>query len=510
MNPLTPLASFGGYQGPLAGMFPGQLATVDQWQQFMKAVQTAGDPHALDFKAGLTGVPAIRPESLETLLRSIVVRKKEFKLFNRLKSKNTGSSITEWATLSGLGRDIGSSFHGEMSTIRGGIPQYNRGVLRIKYLMERTGISMVAAQQETIVNDLKAQHNEAATLSLLSTVEWGLFNGDESVNPYEYDGIKATLEKQRPQNIFDLNGSSDTEELFQKIMEASSKAVGFAGGFNRITDAFVSNALQLDLNNHLAPQWRVSLDRNNPVAISYGAPVEAIKTGFGDGVVALNQDQFIEFGDADYLTTPIGVRLALQDLSIPASAPTYPTLAVTAVGPTPLPSGIVSRFNTADRAGTYYYAVACIGEGGEGPISGIEAVTIPQGGIAQLTITPPAQGSITGYVVYRSKRNPVFFPQPSDLRKVKRIPADGASPVTFYDANEDIPGTTDVYLLNLEDEATLAWRQLMDLTTFPLYPTDQAIYPWAVLMFGAPLVGIPRSHFVVKGYLPKTAAWKPF
>jgi integrase len=39
-------------------MFPGQLATVEQWQQFMKAIQTAGDP---------TGVPAIRPESLETL-----------------------------------------------------------------------------------------------------------------------------------------------------------------------------------------------------------------------------------------------------------------------------------------------------------------------------------------------------------------------------------------------------------------------------------------------------------
>jgi len=121
------------FGGGLPG-FPGGIRTWEDWQAFAKAVQTAGDPHALDFKAGLTGVPAIRLESIEATLRSVVEREESFRLFRRLQPVPAYSSVAEWATQVGIGGDLADAFHSETADIRGDAGQYKRNVLRVKYL----------------------------------------------------------------------------------------------------------------------------------------------------------------------------------------------------------------------------------------------------------------------------------------------------------------------------------------------------------------------------------------
>ncbi|AYJ74840.1 hypothetical protein CSW25_07035 [Thermus scotoductus] len=488
------------FGGGLPG-FPGGIRTWEDWQAFAKAVQTAGDPHALDFKAGLTGVPAIRLESIEATLRSVVEREESFRLFRRLQPVPAYSSVAEWATQVGIGGDLADAFHSETADIRGDAGQYKRNVLRVKYLMTRAEITIAALQQRTILgggDDLKARENVNATLRILRALEWALFQGDEEVVPTQFNGIRAWLAREFPDHIFDLRGSSDTEALYSAIYEAFGRTIGPDGGFGKITDVYLSPTVQNDLDLYLAPQWRVPLSEN-PRAIEYGAPVVGIRTSYGD--VATVQDVWIEDPNAAHLTTPAEVRTRGR---ISPSAPGAPGLTVSPVGSDP-----ASRFE-AGHAGTYYYAVAALGEGGEGPLSSIEAVTVAGGGGAELTITPPTGYGQTGYAIYRSTRNPATAPTPADLRLVTRIPAgsDPTQPVVWRDLNHEIPGSATVYLLDLSPEA-IDWTQLMPMIQYPLAPV-KATVPWAVLLFGALKLGIPQRHWVVKNYLPKAARWKPF
>ncbi|RTH02987.1 hypothetical protein CSW50_06300, partial [Thermus scotoductus] len=384
------------FGGGLPG-FPNGIRTWEDWQAVAKAVQTAGDPHALDFKAGLSGVPAIRLESLEATLRSVVEREETFRLFLRLQPVPTFSSVAEWATQVGIGGDLADAFHSETSDIRGDAGQYKRNVLRIKYLMTRAEITLAALQQRTILgggDDLKARENVNATLRILRALEWALFQGDEDVVPTQFNGIKAWLAKEFPDHIFDLQGSSNAEDLYNAIYEAFGRTIGPEGGFGKITDVYLSPTVQNDLDLYLAPQWRVALSEN-PRAIEYGAPVVGIRTSYGD--VATVQDVWIEDPNAAHLTTPAEVRTRGR---ISPEAPGAPTVTATAVA-----SDAESRFGP-EHAGTYYYAVAALGEGGEGPLSAIEAATVAERGAVDITITPPAGYGQTGYAIYRSTRNP--------------------------------------------------------------------------------------------------------
>ncbi|WP_157202986.1 hypothetical protein [Calidithermus chliarophilus] len=490
-------ARFGGPIGGANDLFGQGINSLEDFQRFMKAVQTAGDPHALDFKGNLEGVPAIRLEALEGTLRAVVERERNFTLFKRLKSKKAKSSVVEWSTLKNIGGDVGGSFHGEYSDIRQARSEYGRDVLRIKYLMEGAEIT-VAAQVQQAIDDIKARENTSATTRILRSVEWGLFQGDESVVPEEFDGIAATLRRLHPNHIIDLEGSSDTQELYDAMYRAYADTIGPEGGYGSISDVYLTPSVQNDLDLFLAPQWRKSLDGSKT---EYGSPVPVIHTSFGD--IKTNQSVWIQEGDYPHTSAPAVVRTKGK---LSPDAPGAPTVAISAV------VGAAGSKFKAGQNGTYYYAVASVSEKGEGPLSVIGSVALGVGDAAQLQITPPAGLGQTGFVIYRSKRNPATAPAAADLRMVKRIPAaeNPADVVTFVDKNEDIPGASSLFILDLEDEEAIDWTQLLPMTQFPLYPTRKASYPWAVLLFGALKLGIPQRHWVVRNYVPKTARWQPF
>lgn len=489
---------FGGpLAGPGVGSF-GNLNSLDEFEAFAKAVQTAGDPNVLDFKGNLTGVPAIRLEALDGVLRAVTEREETYTLWRRLTRKRTRSSVHEWSTKTSIGGDVGGTFHSEYASIRKARTEFKRDVLRIKYLMTSAEITVAAKLQQTI-EDIKAEENESATNRLLRDVEWSLFAGDESVLPQQFDGIYTKLARDYPKHIIDLDGSSDTEEIYNAVYDAFARVRGPEGGYGKITDAYVTPSIQNDLDLYLHPQWRVRLDKNTD--IEYGAPVLGINTSHGK--VALNQSVWIEEGTYENITAPVVVRAKAPNDDAPAA----PTLTASAqVGP-----DAESRFG-ADRAGTYWYAVAAISEKGEGPLSAIQAVTISADGFARLEIEPPASPTQSGFVIYRSMQDPAAAPEAADLRLVQRVPnPDPENPsttLTYDDKNHHLPGASKIFLLELT-ERSIDWTQLLPLMQFPLYPTDKAAYPWAVLLFGALKLAIPQRHWVVTNVVPKNVKWKP-
>lgn len=506
----SPTTQFGGYDGPLNDQILArfsELKSAEDWQNFVKAVQTAGSQNVLDAKAGLTGIPAIRMESLDGTLRATVAQEENLTLFKRLKISNTKSSIFEFATKTNHGGAIGNSFHGEADDIRSAVANYDRQLIKVKYLMERAEISVVAELQGVVGEDAKAQENASATMRLLMTNELALFHGDSTINLLEYDGIEAILrQKFGGKYIYDLDGSSDTEVLFQQYYQAAQDVTGPGGGWGgRITDAYFPPVIQTDLDLYLAPQWRVPLDASGPKSVDYGAPVAGIKTSFGKPI-ALNHSWFIKHGENPYIAAPLSVKVG--DGPLPETAAAAPTLAAAPVtAATVTGASQVSKF-TGTRNGTYYYGVSTITDKGEGLLSAIQSATVAVGGAIDLTITPAGGVNPVGYVLYRSKQSPATAPTAADLREFKRIQANGTNPVVYRDLNADLPGAASTYLLDLRPEA-VDFVELLSLTTFPLYPTTKPTRPWALLYFGALRLGYAKRHRVIKNYVPKSAIWKP-
>jgi hypothetical protein len=86
----------------------------------------------------------------------------------------------------------------------------------------------------------------------------------------------------------------------------------------------------------------------------------------------------------------------------------------------------------------------------------------------------------------------------------------GATTV-YTDYNRDIPGTSKAYILNMTPgDTAILWRQLLPMLKFALYPTQNAVIPWAQLLFGYLRISKLRHHVVIKNIVTNGATFRPF
>jgi len=430
------------------GIPAGGLTTYDDWNAFVKAVQTSTYETQ---HTQLTGLGAIRLESLESTLRAVVEREETFKLFRALKRQPTTSTVHEYAVQTSIGGQPSSAFNSELGSIASEVGEYERRIVFVKYLMTQAAISHVASVQRGIV-ELKAQENMNALLRLSRAANWGSYHGDASVAPMQFDGLEAVLRSFRNgEHVFDFqtqftdlpdftndaNRQNYVRALVDAMYQAYAKVIGL-GNFGKLTHAHLDPLAQVALDRYLDPAYRVVLD-NNPTALTYGAPVTGIRTSFGN--LLTEQDIWIEGNES----MPWYARYG----KVPDTAPGKPTVAVTAQA-----SATGSKWTSA-KAGTYFYVVAAIDERGVEsiPSDPVSAAVVAGGGL-QLTITPNADRKQTGYAIYRSKRNPGSSPNLKDFRLVKRIPAnsDPAANTVFVDLDTDVPGSSKIFLLRQKNK----------------------------------------------------------
>jgi hypothetical protein len=61
-------------------------------------------------------------------------------------------------------------------------------------------------------------------------------------------------------------------------------------------------------------------------------------------------------------------------------------------------------------------------------------------------------------------------------------------------------------------DSAITWRQLLPMMKFPLATTNQAVIPWAQLLFGYLRITKRQHHIVIKNILTNQAkaVWNPF
>jgi len=480
----------------LSGGGPNGISSYEDWNTFAKSVQTSS--YQTDH-ATLTGMAALRVESLEPTMRAIVAQKNSFTFWGSLKRTATTSTVEEWMTQTSRGGQIDGMFNSELGNINFESGEYNRQVLRIKYLMTGAAISHVASVQKLHGEQLRARENMNALTRIANAAERGCIYGDESIVPNAFNGyFKQVADFNGGSNLVDAEGLSDANEYAKLVFEHHAEVMQ-EGSFGTLTDIYTDSFWQNAIDSSLFPQYRIHLD-TNPTNLMMGAPVGGIRTSDGD--VKINRNIWM---NNHRNTQPVYVKNKFKATD---GAPGAPTIAPTGVGAGA--AGGAKGWPTA-RAGVYYFAVAAINANGiEGVPSAIASATVVATGALALPITPNADGKGTGYAIYRSEQDPDTVPTLADLRLVTKIPAAINGGVTTYvDVNQHIPGTSSAMHMNKTPDS-IQWLQLYPATQFPLFPNNAAVVPWAVLMYGALQLGIPQHHYAVINLQPPNATWKAF
>lgn len=444
----------------------------------------------------LTGGSALRIQSLDLALQATVQENRHFALFNKLPKPRATAVLDEWTEQHSIGGFFGSTFNTQDGNAMQTAGQYQRMVGQVKYMTTYRSIPVVLQQQNNIVDAVTIETTNG-TKQLLTDIEVGLFEGDDSVLPLSFNGIAVQIESLgSTDHVIDLRGSALSS--VDPIANAAQVIFGF-GNFGRATDIFVPPSVQTDLNNDLDAAFRVIQNGSASTTVR-GTAVTGIQTSYGE--IKTNTDVFIR---DETLKIPFQVRTPwFQPI---AAANAYAP--ATVVG-TPAATYQGSLFGTG-QGGDYFYAVTGIAQGGESLATVSAQVAVVAGGAVSLAIGASAARSETGYVIYRSRLNGTNAL--TDLREMVRIPyaGPGTATTTYVDYNQDIPGSTNAYILNLsETDHAIAWRQYLPMMKIPMAAVMSPIIPWLQMICGYLRMTKRNQHVLVKNIVTNSQKWQPF
>lgn len=472
---------------PGAGQTMGGEIGMQELAELQKSL-TAG--YGTDM-ASLTGGGALRIQSLDTTMQATVQDNKHFTLFNKLPKPGATATIDEWTEQYSVGGFLGGSTNTEDGDAEEANGDYARMVGKVKYLSSYRKIPIVLQHQNNIVDAQAMEANNGAK-QLLTDIEYLCWEGNDLIVPTEFNGVRAQIASLgSTDHVIDMRGAA--LDSVEPIAKAAETIFGIEN-FGTPTDIFTSTSVQTDLNARLDPAFRVALDAT-PNSIALGTHVRAIQTSYG--AISTNQDVFIR---DEKMQKPFQVKhpaiAANNDVFKPAGV----ALAAAA--------GTAANKFGALQAGNYYYLVTGVNSKGQstGVISAQQAIAAGQK--CTLTITASAGGTETGYVIYRSRLNGTNGV--TDFREMVRVPKTGGTTVVV-DENENIPGTTTAYVLNMNaSDHAISWKQFLPMMKIPMAAVRSPIIPWLQMVCGYLRITKRRQHVLITNIVPNGSAWKPF
>jgi len=423
--------------------------------------------------AAFTGGRALIPESLDSTLVNVLHSQEDAVLFQRLKKQPIKSPVHQWDKRTDVGANDGAwvaeggdSIEGEQTIAR--------AYATAKYLQTLRKVTLQASVSN-MIEDAMALEKNAGALWIIRNLEKALFYGDSSIVAEQPDGLIAQIPST---NVLDLRGKDATSADFVNKIELGARNI--RESFGKVTDLFCSTMVMADVQRMLRDRIRFT-----PGSANAGSTVfEDYPTPFG--TPKLRADIFIAEG-----STP-------SASSITASRPG--ALTVNSVTHTTHAS---SEFASTD-AGDYVYKLVGVNKYGDGTATAEQIVTgVAAGDRVIFNITNGSPAS-TGIKIYRSIKGGV-------TGATVRYAFTTAAPATtgdVYDYNSNLPGCSDVFMLTMDPMYdAIEWAQFLPMMKFDLYPTNAAVYPFLMLLFGTMAVKKGVQHIRIKNVAPSTLGW---
>jgi len=419
------------------------------------------------------------PESLDTTLVNVLWSQDEARLFKALKKQPVKSPVHQWTKRTGVGDEDGAWVpEGGESTEAD--QELERQWTVMKYLQTKRQATLQATLSNMIEPALVSE-KISGTLWIVKQIEKILFYGDSSMVAEEPNGFMPLITT----NILDMRGkaasNSDMEDRIQEGCLLIRDNYGLA------TDLYTSLRTMADFQKLIQDRYRFPIEPGTSnKGRSASMVIDKYATPFGEPL--LTSDLFITEG---------GVPRASV---ITTKRPSQPSISATRQ---PVTGGNTSYFVAGD-VGSYYYRLEAVNRYGASQVSAADQVTgILADDQVDIAITDGATAG-TCYNVYRSKKNAA---NGDDCRFAYRIARTGASP-TIQDYNAELPGCSSAFLLNLSPlYAAVEWEQFLPLMKFDLYPTNAAVYPFLMLLFGA--LGLKKEEQMcrIRNIAPSALGW---
>lgn len=484
----------------------------------------------------ITGGQSLGYFSLDTRMARGTVRPDSFTLYQALSKSAAYQVVDYWPYVDDPGGALPGSATSGFSNVSSGTLATNAGIyslqsINLKLMLDGRAVTLALMAQNNFVS-VNEQENANAALTVLQTANWLNYHGNPTLFPNQFVGLGSSTPTA---NIFDflafynanamLQSWSTSQALYNMIYETSAVITSW-GRFGRITHALMTpttaGALQ-SLVTTLLNQV-TNLPRGDGNGLIVNGDLQGILTRMGP----------IQF--------PLDLTITARDTPAqgqPRSNATTPTTTVNPTAPTGVVISAVSGAGTGSNwsvnfggytqpfvSGTarYVYAVASTDVNMNESVLAFSNTLAGSGlnttGAVNVAIAGPAAADATAFRVFRSGSGPlgsatVGSPfssganSPTAFKYIGTIAASGTGTVNFLDYNGKIPGSENIYLLDLrEEDGALDFRYLLPLTRIELFA--QNLYmPWAVASIGAIRNRIPKFHGIITNFVPDSPVWNP-
>lgn len=441
----------------------------ESMEMLMKALEAGSGVDAGSFTDGR----ALIPESLDQTLVNILHTQQDAVLFQRLKKQPIKSPVHQWNVRDEVGADDGS-WVPEGGDSEEADQEIARQYETAKYLQTLRKVTLQASISNMIENAMTIEQN-AGTLWIIRNVEKALFYGDEDNNPYEPNGLIAQIPAT---NVIDVRGASADSATFENAVNESTRTIREA--FGRGNFMLMSPKVMEDFQRLVRDRLRFAPGMGGQAAYVF----DRYPTTFGE--LEIKEDVFLTEGAVPAAS------------SLTSKVPGQPT-----IGEPTVSTPGTGLFTAAD-AGTYSYKVVPVNRYGDGVASANDETNAPVAAtnIVTIAVTAGAGATPTAYKLYRAKVGTT-----ADWRYVKTVPYTG-SPMNIVDNNSDLPGTSSAFILTMDPVYdAIEWFQFLPLMKFDLYPTNAAVYPFLMLLFGALALKKPVQHIRIKNISPSGLGW---
>jgi len=479
MQGQTPSGLFGGAAEVSAQGVAGAMG-FDSVDDLLKAMSVGST-----FPAGIGAMTpgalmATVPQDLDDVLHNAAFDETAVILWNKLAKDRVFSTVHQYVRK----QSPGSAGRRFLFHPEGGLPvesdtTYSLEQLAMRYLGAVRRLPIQARLVTSIAgNTVKAQNRDGA-LEILSALEYHLFYGNPLSNPFAFEGLHRAMHREGI--ILDANGALPTEAIIDEAMELVTERPNWG----KPTDMFCSPRMHKTLRQLYAARMRSMMGAQfHPNytlrEMTFDHCIGDEKVGIVKHPLALGEkDVCVELGmGTDPSKRPVAPIIFQQ----PAAAANPASLFV-AAGP--------------KIGGTFIYRIVAMNESGWSTPVTTNAVVTAAGDANTLIVTdaavPGSTQRATGYIIYRTLPGAVG-PSATQIREVAATAGGGNT--TFVDLNQDLPGTSDIFIISNRQQS-LGWKQLLPFFNFPLGNLDTS-YRWALLLFGALQVSLPRHHALIK------------
>jgi hypothetical protein len=458
--------------------------SIEVLQSLVKALE-AGGYNAVP--STLVNGSALMIEDLSPVMYNVTFDDRHIKLQKMLKVETVKSTLAQFD------RQLSYGVFGGSAQIEGNIGQeendtYVRIVVPMCFYSSVRRVTIVANLVGT-VDGQKAEERYAASAAkkLSADIEFDVFRGKADFsNAGVFDGNPAVIPGLP--NILGVDAQvreSDNQRNAQDLMFSeygSSDTVVIPGGGtltqDNIEDAHVRSSMNLGDADVLLVDPKV-LSAYNKISfgkeriILAGNPMDTTaadlrKQSVSGGVVNVEKSRFLSGK-----TRPAAARTGGPGAPISAT------------------SGQAGGTTSFGNGQTFNYFTSSVNEVGESPVVATTLVTISAtGNVVNLTITPPASGTVRYFNVYRTLAGGAIGTQ----RFIGRvILPPGAATVVFADLGNKSPGFVTGFLVQGD---TMALKQLAPYSRIKLAVTDLS-QPEAHFRFLSLAVMEPRKNVLV-------------